>query len=472
MAVQIFDLGTNSDSTGSATVTIVATIPDGAFLYVHAFEKTNDVTIGGISDSSGNNYTPVGAKAPGNNIGFGRSDGFYVGNMAGINGGVIIYTKSDPANYAVISAFWATGVAQLDNPLDTAAIRSAAGTGTSVNPIKATNASIIPGNLFVGVVAWNTDSGDSFIPDNRFHFPPTALLSSASVAGLAGGYYQPPSWVGTDAITFSPHLGHSLAWACFNTPFITVQKRKKPVVTELGSVSNTAAATVTITGVNIPAGSLIYISSVEQSNSVTASVTDTAGNTYINFDSGGITPLGTDGQCATFYAFNSKALVGGTITYTKAVSAHATIISGLWATNIIITDPVDQANGPSASAGGPSTNPSADYPQSNPTQLITAGELLISSVFWGAGVGDTFTQDNTSGPWSAPSGAVDGTNGIGLATGWMINPEASTNPADILHYSATLNNSRGWRVTAAAFQPQVGESPPTNPVDFMSVSNS
>lgn len=212
----------------------------------------------------------------------------------------------------------------------------------------------------------------------------------------------------------------------------------------IGSATNTAGATVTLTNVNVPAGSLIYVAVYEKtSNPSPGTFSDTAGNTYTFSDQGGVPGGVTLGVTKSSYVFNSLALSNGTITYTKTTSGATTGLIAFWASGIRKSPtPFDSVL--DGAAIGTSIHPNNLIPQIG--NFSFPGELLVTSVFWAAGVGDVFVNDTTA-PWTEPPDQIiDGANGLGMAGGYIFVP--TTAPVS---YSATLNNSRPWRVAFSSF---------------------
>src|SRR5438477_2070786 len=99
-------------------------------------------------------------------------------------------------------------------------------------------------------------------------------------------------------------------------------------VYSLGTASGTAGATISISGLTIPPGSLIFIAVLEKNvtDGFNGSLADSASNNYPNINGSSIQTL-ANGRAMTFYAFNSTALNNGTITYTKRISGVLTIMS-------------------------------------------------------------------------------------------------------------------------------------------------
>lgn len=183
-----------------------------------------------------------------------------------------------------------------------------------------------------------------------------------------------------------------------------------PAVTNIGTNSNTTGATLTLTGVTVPAGSLIIVIVDENGSNVALGSVADGVNTYSSAGS-------TFGKI--FFAANAS-LSGGTITYTKNVSGDTATISAAYATGVATVSPLDAAV--TATATGSGTSPSVT--SGTPGQ---SGELFIGMVSPLATSGSiTMTQDAGHG-WSFPPNFVDttvtavgGGNQVNAGTGTKI----------------------------------------------------
>lgn len=215
-------------------------------------------------------------------------------------------------------------------------------------------------------------------------------------------------------------------------------------VTDLGSAQNGSGATLTLTGVTVPAGALIFVQVCEQSNTINGiAISDGTGNFYnvaVGAANGGSI---ANGYGVAYYCVNAVALSGATITYTKGVSGSRTAMSAFYATGVNKSSPFDSSL--NASASGTSTSPSVT--SGTPKQ---GGELIVGLLAWQSVSGDTFTQDSTHAAYAAPPDA-QGTApaGAAVAGGFVIGPS----PGVAITYAPTINNSRPWSAQIIGFLP-------------------
>lgn len=222
-----------------------------------------------------------------------------------------------------------------------------------------------------------------------------------------------------------------------------------------GTASGTAGATIAITGVNVPVGSMIYIAVLEKNvtDGFNGSLADSAGNNYPNINGSSIQTL-SNGRAMSFYAFNSKLLTNGTITYTKRISGVFTMMSAVYATGVLaIRDPLDQNTITNNFNSSSTPNSGSVFPQFN-------NELIIGANFWVAGVGDVFTQAPN---WtSLPYTQIDSTGQAGIGAGYLINTGTST-----VNYDTNIGNAHSWANFMQGFQPGI---PPSDDVEFMAIN--
>lgn len=157
-----------------------------------------------------------------------------------------------------------------------------------------------------------------------------------------------------------------------------------PVVTNIGTASNLPGATVTLTGVTVPAGALIVVVVNEANNTFISPSSMTDGTNTYSFD----TNTGD-----IYYVANASALSGATITYTKQISGDDTVISAFYATNIAASSPID-----SATHGLGSTTVTSGTP-------VQSGELFVAQLFVESSAAPTITQDTGDG-WVFPPNTV------------------------------------------------------------------
>ena len=203
-------------------------------------------------------------------------------------------------------------------------------------------------------------------------------------------------------------------------------------VINLGTASGTAGATITITGVTVPSGSLIYVLSFERNSSGTQGIIDDGTNSYNISIVGSPNGSAANGVSTSFYAFNSIQLNNATITYTKDTSGVFASMAAFYASGIQTTsDPLDTVTN---IAVGNSTTPNV----TTFGPLNATGELIVGNIAWNAGTGDTFTQDSINGAYATPPDSLI-SSVAGIGGGNLV--DSDTAP---ITYAPMLNNSRTW----------------------------
>jgi hypothetical protein len=186
-----------------------------------------------------------------------------------------------------------------------------------------------------------------------------------------------------------------------------------PAVTSIGTNQNVAGATLTLTGVTVPAGSLIVVVVAETGGGGTVADGVNTYSTATNQVDAQLTTILT-----IFFAPNAT-LSAGTITYTKAVSGDATNISAFYSSNILTASPQDAAVTASAS----STTNTPSVTSGTPAQ---SGELFVGAVSDTPTTNQTFSQDTTHG-WAAPPNSIQNAGAtLLLAGGTQVNAGTGT----------------------------------------------
>lgn len=190
---------------------------------------------------------------------------------------------------------------------------------------------------------------------------------------------------------------------------------------------NTGASTVALSGVTVPAHSLIVVYTAENGSGVTPTVSD-GSNTY-NLAHANIT--GT--TFSMVYAFNTIALSSGTITFTKQHAADPAAMSIIYATGIhTAANPLDISGVGIISNSTPSITSSA---------AAQAGELFIGGM--GTSTTVTVTQDTADG-WSFPPNTVNVT--LTLSGGSLTNSGSGAKT-----YAPTLSGSASGVISIDSF---------------------
>jgi len=223
------------------------------------------------------------------------------------------------------------------------------------------------------------------------------------------------------------------------------------IVTNIGTASNTSGATVTLTGVTVPAGALIFVVAVEYiggTNTTGGSISDATNGSYT---AGTALPNGDNPSYVQYRGFgryyyfpNSGALSGATITYTKNSNNAQAAISAFYATGILATSPLDTAV-TASNSDSPSTNPLFTLTSGTPS---VAGELMVAVVTTDAT--GWFVQDTGHG-WAVPPISVY-TGGTGeINGGTQVNTGTGTKSFSPGNNSGQARNYAAW---VLGFKPQ------------------
>jgi hypothetical protein len=222
--------------------------------------------------------------------------------------------------------------------------------------------------------------------------------------------------------------------------YVTATAPTGIVVSDIGQNSNSSGATVTLTGVTVPAGSLIVVATLDSNTTVgTGTVTDTL-NTYNVLTHGYPNNNDSNGVAEISYSYNVTALSNATITYTKIFGFGMASISAFYATGILTTDPKDTAV--TNSATGSSTTPSVT--SGTPGQ---SGELIVGVVFANSGSSKTFTQDSINAAWTAPPDQTVVHSTVMQIGGNIIKSGTGTSK-----YAPTISNTAVWSDSIVGFK--------------------
>ena len=182
-------------------------------------------------------------------------------------------------------------------------------------------------------------------------------------------------------------------------------------VTNIGTLAQQAAgaASLSVTGVAVPTGSLILLGAAEDSTTVAGgSCADTHNTPYTAITAPiSNNNLATNGFLQVFYFANATALLStDSITYTLQVSGVGCAISAYYATGIATVSPLDTA----VTATGVGAGAAGSVTSGTP---VVAGELFISAL-------SKFKGDDgissLNGSWVAPFTSVGtGSNIAGSA---------------------------------------------------------
>ena len=210
-------------------------------------------------------------------------------------------------------------------------------------------------------------------------------------------------------------------------------------VTNIGTASGKAVSSLSITVPvgGVPAGSLIVVA-YYNIGGFGASVTDTAGNSYINGPNRNAGWAG--GEVEVKYAFNCAALVSGN-TISISITSTTIAATAFYATGVqTASDPGDAiGTGTSTGSASPTATTSVGGGDGAGTTAVS-GELLVGIIGSNGPSGDSFSQDLTNqGGFSAPPPTRVGTTGGsatsnatiagGVIAGWGSTGKPKYNPA-------------------------------------------
>jgi hypothetical protein len=161
-------------------------------------------------------------------------------------------------------------------------------------------------------------------------------------------------------------------------------------LTSLGSIGGSTGTTLALTGVTVPAGSVVVVSVNDSSTTgVGGALADGGINTYTRAAALTNNNQNPNGFTAAWEAWNTAALSSATITYTRVQSGRPTGMSAFYATGADTSaSPLDVT----ATAYGSSANPSVTG-----GVPAVANELVVGIVGWPGNTSDAYTQDTTHG---------------------------------------------------------------------------
>ncbi len=184
--------------------------------------------------------------------------------------------------------------------------------------------------------------------------------------------------------------------------------------------SASVGSAVTLTGVTLPAGSLIVVL-VNEFNTTSFGTMSDGVNTYQS-----VTQTESSGPSANaiFYAYTTGALSSATISYTKQ-GGDSCALSAVYATGISPSNQLD-TNVTTKFTSSAANPPVVSLASGAPSM---AGELFIALLGGQNNGTNAFTQDSADG-WSSPPNAVDfggSQTGHGqVAGGYLINSDTGS----------------------------------------------
>lgn len=200
-----------------------------------------------------------------------------------------------------------------------------------------------------------------------------------------------------------------------------------------GVHDSTGTATASLTGVDITAGSTVVIichPKTGGSQDVT-SVTDSAGNTYVNPVTAYVS--GTNSRCSIWYCFNATGMSAGTVTVTMSSSLSLT-------TNISEWTGIDTAATPVSFGQG---NAASTTPPACTVTTTEAGDLVIGAI----------SQANATAPTLTSAGFTALTGSSPAATWYGAQAYEVAGSAGTYGPTWTLAAAVGTGAATIAFKP-------------------
>jgi len=212
-------------------------------------------------------------------------------------------------------------------------------------------------------------------------------------------------------------------------------------ITDLGGVFGVTTTSISLSGLTVPAGSLIC--ALAQCNGdvpASFSITDGAGNIYGQI--GTLLPNGAaTANGALYYVWNCAALSGASISFSHgSANNFGCSLSAFYATGVLAaSDPHDAGVDVVTTGSGTSESCTSGAPAG-------ANELFVAaSCYWSD---STFNQDTGHG-WGAPFTPVHNSLvTMGSAGGTLINVGSGAKT-----YAPTTAAGVQWAVRVAAFKP-------------------
>ena len=217
--------------------------------------------------------------------------------------------------------------------------------------------------------------------------------------------------------------------------------------TNIGTATSSSGATCALTGVTVPAGSLIMVC-INSYEALGGSCSDSLNGTY-TFGASQILGGGGSGYQQVFYFANSAALSSGTITFTKKTIGSVVTISAFYVTGAQALAPIDPAVTAStglANTSSPSITsgvPSSDF------------ELIVGMLAVTGDAAITYTQASGFSTPPVEASQTSGLNYFVEAGGTILNP---TKTAVTFNPTLTTSGTWGWSIIVMGVIPGGGAS--------------
>jgi hypothetical protein len=205
-------------------------------------------------------------------------------------------------------------------------------------------------------------------------------------------------------------------------------------VTPIGSSNNASGATLTLTGVTVPSGSLIVVGVIENAATANGTLGDGGTNTY-GVAKGNTVGSGNSGWCTLFFIANCGALSNATITFTKQNTGAAAQMSAVYVGSVATASAQDATV--TVAAVGNSTSAASG----NSGIPGTNAELMIGLV----------ASSGSSAPGSPTGWCTAFANGVANASLGLFFGEIRGGLAPVSLTSAVA--SANWAAVVVGFKP-------------------
>lgn len=201
-------------------------------------------------------------------------------------------------------------------------------------------------------------------------------------------------------------------------------------ITSIGSNTGAAGATLTLTGVTVPAGALIIVCTVENGAAAIGTVSDSVNGSYTNINNGNFGTVG-----GIFYFNNTASLSSATITFTKNASGNDTDIAAFYATGQATSSVVDTAASATNFSGGGNPTVTSGTP-------ANSGDLFVGM----AGPNTNVVSWTQSTGFTNAIGSAGVVSVCSLGLGYAVNAGTTA-----LTYNPTVGTAGAYPACIAAF---------------------
>ena len=216
MSISVTQIGTASDLTGAATVSITTTgtVPGNALIVVLVTDR--GAASGSISDTQSNSYVLVRQEPLNNDSTQGFLYVYYAANVASMGAtDKITYTKGAPSYRTAVSAIYATNIQAalpIDNPVSNWAYGSSDAPSVTGSAVTSNS-----GELVIAAVGSQGSAGTFTQAVGYTDITESKSGTASTGARVNGGYYVVS---GTATPTYAPSYSNSTYWADTVAAFI------------------------------------------------------------------------------------------------------------------------------------------------------------------------------------------------------------------------------------------------------------